>query len=33
MRLENLSLDVSGGRERLMHSDDRVMPDGLALMS
>ena len=29
----NLSLDVRGGSERQRHSDERVLPDSLTLMS
>ena len=32
-RLENLSLDVRGGSKREKYSDERVLPDGLTLMS
>ena len=32
-RLENLSLDVRGGSERQRYSDERVLTDGLTLMS
>ena len=32
-RLENLSLNVRGGSERERYSDERVLPDGLTLLS
>ena len=32
-RLENLSLDVRIISERQRHSDERVLPDGLTLLS
>ena len=32
-RLENSGLHVRGGTERQRYSDERVLPDGLALMS
>ena len=32
-RLENLILNVRGGSERQRISDERVLPDGLTLMS
>ena len=32
-RLENLSLDVSGGSEIQRYLDEQLLPDGLKLMS
>ena len=32
-RLENLSVDVRGGSEIQRNSDERILPDGLILMS
>ena len=32
-RLENLSLEVRGGSERIRYSNERVLPDGLTFMS